>query len=580
MSSKKHRPGHQPQRRRPTSPRTHDRAEDQPLFQALRRALRSDEPVDLLMTVAGIVEATDPRNRDPFSRQEPGMTLDDLVESFLGTPYAETTAALSVLRILVTDPNLAHRIGAELERRRHPMPAWLSGLDRVRVEPDVWFLTHVLGDGDDYLFGVVLESGHAVSALVYVDHNLGTVVKDAFLIGEPLEDVVLKLGTTIEQPEQSLTRTDPASARATVAEAIEHGARIYPPLTSDSWPMCRPVVEWLLRLLPDGGTAPERKEWTDREKAAIADAFFASPFGAPLDGEDQRDLLDSLLWFGTDYANGDPFRWSAVTVEMLLDDWFPRKIVDEAAYLAKLPELLRAFIRYAHDGVGIDPGLTEETLAAVDHYEPSYQRAIRSARLQGPAALLAGMFDADPDDLSVGEIMLEGLERAVGGRLQLQSLDDAPLPDEPFEWAGVPDDIQPVVREVLELCDGFADAHLDVEHRTAMRRFLSRAAVGDPATFRRRASTARGAAAVAWVICRANDSAGGYGAGMTVQDLLAYFGVSGSVSQRAEPLLRANGVDPHSRFGSMDLGAPDLLVSQRRSEIIASRDRWTQEPQR
>ena len=48
----------------------------------------------------------------------------------------------------------------------------------------------------------------------------------------------------------------------------------------------------------------------------------------------------------------------------------------------------------------------------------------------------------------------------------------------------------------------------------------------------------------------------------------------------AEPLLRANGVNPYLRFGSMDLGAPDLLVSQRRSEIIASRDRWTQEPQR
>jgi hypothetical protein len=580
VSRKKHRRSHQPQRRRPPAPRAHDRAEDQPLLQALRLALRSDEPVDLLMTVAGIVEATDPRNRDPFSRQEPGMTLGELVESFLETPYAETTAALSVLRVLLPDPALTARIGEELEHRRYPMPGWLSGLDRVRVEVDAWFLTHVLGDGDDYLFGVVLPSGHAVSALVYVDHNLGSVVKDAFLIGEPLEDVVLKLGTTIEQPEQSLTRTDPASARATVAEAIEHGARIYPPLTSESWPMCRPVVEWLLRLLPDGGAAPERKEWTDREKAKIADAFFASRFGAPLDSEDQRDLLDSLLWFGTDYANGDPFRWSPVTVEMLLDDWFPRKIVDEAAYLAKLPELLRAFIRYAHDRVGINPGLTAETLAAVDHYEPSYQRAIRSARLQGPAALLAGMFDTDPDDLSVGEIMLEGLERAVGGRLQLQSLDDAPLPDEPFEWAGVPDDVQPVVREILELCDGFADAHLDVEHRTAMRRFLGRAAVGDPAIFRRRASTARAAAAIAWVICRANDSAGGYGAGMTVQDLLTYFGVSGSVSQRAEPLLRANGVNPYLRFGSMDLGAPDLLVSQRRSEIIASRDRWTQEPQR
>lgn len=137
----------------------------------------------------------------------------------------------------------------------------------------------------------------------------------------------------------------------------------------------------------------------------------------------------------------------------------------------------------------------------------------------------------------------------------------------------VADDIRPVVKEVLDSCDRCADELLDVEHRTAMRRFLSRAAAGDPAAFRRKASPIRCAAAVAWVICRANDIAGAYWSGLTVHDLLAWFGVKGSMSQRAEPLLRANGVDPHSLFGSMDLGAPDLLTSTRRRQIIAQRDR-------
>jgi hypothetical protein len=186
------------------------------------------------------------------------------------------------------------------------------------------------------------------------------------------------------------------------------------------------------------------------------------------------------------------------------------------------------------------------------------------------------MFDApavDEYDLSIGEIMLEGLDRKVGGRFELQNLDDHPLPDEPFEWAGVADDIRPVIQEMLDACDRCADELLDIEHRTAMRRFLSRAAVGDPAAFRRRASPVRGAAAVAWVICRANDTVGAYWSGLTVQELLAWFGVKGSVSQRAEPLLRANGVDPYRLYGAMDLGAPDLLISKRRADIIASRDR-------
>ena len=310
-----------------------------------------------------------------------------------------------------------------------------------------------------------------------------------------------------------------------------------------------------------------------RRSDAILTDFFGSPYGAPIDGPDERGLLDSVLWFSTGYATGDPYRWSSVTVELLLVDWVPRKIMADPPYLTKLPDLLRAYIRYCHDRQGLRAALTADTLAAVDHYEPEYQRAIRSDRLQGPAALLAGMFPTgDEEDPTVPEIMLESLDRTVGGRIQLMSLDADPLPDEDFEWSGVPDDIAPVVRQVLDLCDGCADQLLEVEHRTAMRRFLSRSAVGDPAIFRRRASLPRAAAAVAWVIGRANDSV--RNDGLTVQELLGHFGVSGSVSQRAEPLLRANGVDPHRLYGTMNLGAPDLLTSTRRAAIIAIRDRY------
>lgn len=347
--------------------------------------------------------------------------------------------------------------------------------------------------------------------------------------------------------------------------------------------MCRPLGEWMLRMLPAGGVVPERREWVDRERDEIADAFLASPMAAGLD-DDHRDLLDSVLWFGTDYGPGDPLRCSPVNVEMLLADWFPRKVYGEPAKLSKLPELLRAFIRYCHAERGIRPSSTTETLAAVDDWEPDYQIAIRSTRPQGPEALAArlldargGALDADLDlDLDIEEIMLELLSAEVGGRLQLMGLDDEPLPDEPFEWAGIADDIRPAVQEVLEACDRVAEELLDVEHRTAMRRFLGRAAVGDSSIFRRKASPARGAAAVAWVIARANDTAGGHRSELTVGELLGAFGVTDSVSQRAEPLLRANGVDPHERYGSIRLGTPDLLVSSTRAGLIEMRNRYPQ----
>lgn len=525
--------------------------------------------------VSGLLELTGPRSRDPFSYDEQRIGLDELVESFIGTSYAETSAALTAMRALVPDKEIAALIGREVAVRPQPMPEWLAGLDQARAEPEFWFMTHVLGDGDDYVFGVTLPSGHSLSALVYVDHNLGTVVKDAFVVPESLDNLVVKV-SSITDADQSMTLVDAAAARAVIEEAIDHGSRMYPPLESDSWPMCRPLIEWLLRLFPSGGVAPERKEWSDEEAAAIAEDFFTSDFGAGLDRPDERGLLESVLWFGTDYGPGDPLRWSPVNVEMLLADWFPRKVVADTAFLAKLPTLLRAFIRYCHDRRRIRAALTQETLDAVDDWEPDFQRVIRTDRPQGPAALLARMVPAsvDEDDISLAEIMLEGLDREVGGRFQLQNLDDAPLPDEPFEWAGLAEDIRPVVQEVLDRCDRCADELLDVELRTAMRRFLSRAAVGDPAAFRRKASPDRGAAAVAWVICRANNAIGATWSPLSVQELLGWFGVKGSVSQRAEPLLRANGVDPHRRFGTMALGATDLLTSKRRGEIIAQRDYW------
>lgn len=575
MAKKKHgRGGGRQQQRRHNPVRPAHGAQDQQLFQGLRSALRSGEPLDLLAVVSGFLEVTDPRSRDPFARDEQRTSLAELVESFVGTPYAETTAALTATRAMVADEVLAARIGRELATRRHPMPDWLSGLDQARVEPDVWFLTHVLGDGDDYLIGVTLPSGHALSALVYVDHNLGSVVKDAFVVPGPLEDLALKVGTTIDDPDQSLTRTDAASARAVMEAAIDQGSRLYPPLESDSWPMCRPLVEWMLRMLPSGGVASGPREWSDEEMAAVAAEFFASPFGISFDREDERSLLDSLLWFATTYATGDPWRWSPVTVEMLLADRFPRKIIAEPSYLAKLPDLLRAYIRYCHDRNGIRAHLTSETLAAVDHYEPDYLQLIDSDRQRAMAGLASALLESERiEHLSDEELHLEYIADEAGGVDALVKLDAEPLPDEEFNWASIADEIRPTVRAILDECDACADALLDPEHRTAMRRFLARAATNDPALFRRKGSPVRGAAAVAWVIGTANRTIGAWRSPMASKDLLAHFGITGSVSDRAQSLIRAAGIDLRLTYGSLRVGDPGLLVSRRRRELVEERDR-------
>ncbi len=580
------RPGQQHGESAPRPPRREERGQPD-LLAETHRALRRDHPFPLLGLVSSLLAVVDPRSQDPFQRargERPnGPSLTELVGSFIDVRLRETTALLHVIGEMVDDELLAARIRRELELREHRLPAWLEGLAPLEVYRAVG-MSHVLGDGDNVMLAARTASGHELAVVAYIDHNLGTLIKDAFVVPELLEVVIERLREAAEDdPDIRLQDLDLANARAWLVEAGETAAITFPAFESDAWPACRPLVEWVVRQLPEGGRGYVRPEWDHQARHDLAERFFSSSFGVGLDEEDQ-ELFDSVLWFACDYGPGDPIRWSPTAVEILFNDWLPRKVVADVRFLARAPRLLRAFVRFCHAERGIRPSLTEETLAAIDWWEPDYQRAIRSSRLQGPAALVAvvGALDGDEvwpgwDDepVSFEEAMLDLLCEAVGGEEALAALDDHPLPDEPFDWDGVPGDIADRVAEVLALCDRCCHELLDSEHRTACRRVLARVATGDPAVFRRKARAETAAAAICWIIGKANDLFSTSAGGMYVKELTEWFGITqGSVSPRAATLLRAAGFDGRSFAYQPSLGTPELLVSGRRRRIIERRDRF------
>jgi len=556
------------------------------LLADVRRALADEHPLGLLALVSSLLAAVDARQRSPLERtREPERTTlssDELVRSFIKVDRPETSALLAVIAQMHPDELMRARARRELATRSHVLTAWLAGLATVEAYRTVE-MVHVLGDGDNIMIGVHLPGADELAVVVYIDHNLGTVVKDAFVVPEPLGDLVEFMHTKTDDPDTTWDELDPADAKARIAEAIDTGAITYPPFETDTWPACRPLVEWITRLLPDGEHTYERPDWDDAALEKLAHRFFASDFGVGLDDDEHRGLLDSLLWFGSGYGPGDPLRWSPVAVEIVLADWIPRKIIAPANYLAKAPALLRAFIRFCHHDRGIRASLTAETLEAVDEWEPEYQQVIRSPRPQGPAAILATMGLVDPDGpwsmpedepLDYREIMLDTLRRAVGGEEALDALDDHPLSDEPFAWADIPTDIHDRVGNVLAFVDRCCDDLLDIEYRTACRRFLARAASGNPEAFRRRARPDTAAAAVCWVVGKANNLFSSNGGGMLVKDVMEHLGLqNSSVSQRAATLLRAAGFST-SRYGAIELGSPQYLVSTRRRRILDLRDRY------
>ena len=385
-------------------------------------AVSADDPLALLGLVSTLLAALDPGRGGPFGPQREVPSRDEFLRSLLEVDLPETSALLAVIAEFSDDAVLGRRIRRELAGRTHRLPDWLADLHRAEPTGRAVEIVHVLGDGDNLMLDVRLPGGYEFTAVVYIDHNMGTLVKDAFVVPGPVGDLVEQMLSIAADPDTEARDLDPADARARISEAIELGSITFPPFETDTWPACRSLVEWAAGMLPAGGAGYRRPEWDTDAVTALAHRFLASPFAVGVDGPDHRGLLESLLWFGTDYGPGDPLRWSPTAVEILLVDWLPRKIVAEASYLAKAPDLLRAFIRFCHHERGIRADLTAQTLGAVDVYEADYQRIIRSPRPQGPAALLASIgaladgpwqpSDGTPADLPT--IMLDTLRRAVG----------------------------------------------------------------------------------------------------------------------------------------------------------------------
>ncbi|MDN4475809.1 hypothetical protein QQX09_08060 [Demequina sp. SYSU T00192] len=268
---------------------------------------------------------------------------------------------------------------------------------------------------------------------------------------------------------------------------------------------------------------------------------------------------------------GGPMRWDARVVGHLVRVWAPG-IAKNCGAAEAMPSVLAAFVRFVHRREGVDRVTSREVAREIHE---AVQAGFGSGEWSG-----RGYRDPWLRDAAVreeGERARERLAASVGGPDALAALDAEPIPDEDFVWDGIADDIRTRVAEHLVLLDEVANGHLDVEHRTAMRRLLARIAIADAATFRRECSVVRGAAGMCLVVCEANDTVAAYRQGANVKVLAGWFGTDGGVSGRAHTFRRAIGAPfVLDRIGTrepMPLGSADLLVSSRRAAIIEERDR-------
>ena len=215
------------------------------------------------------------------------------------------TALLAVIaELLVDDPAAQLRCRREVAERDEHLPRWIAALPRVDVYRAVR-RTNVFGDVDEVVIGMRLDGGHELTVAVRIDHNLWSSVADAGVVPDPIDEAlarVAELSSDTDVSEMTL-----ADARVWIEDALNK-----PTLApeTDTWPLYRALVQWLVGRLPEGGEhRSPAGEWESDEE--LCDRFFATSSAAPFTDPSHRELLLELFETGT----GDPLRWSAARVE-------------------------------------------------------------------------------------------------------------------------------------------------------------------------------------------------------------------------------------------------------------------------
>ncbi len=569
------------------------------LVGALRAALRSDDPTALTTLVSSLLSVTDAWRPETAETNDPDdaadadaalVPLDALVESFVGTPYAETTATLHVIAALLPDELDAARVRRALAGRRHPVPEPVRGVRDITVEQAAK-IGDDLGDGDNVILGLAWPGIGGVTVVIYVDEAFGTRVKDVFLLPKPFDDVCARYRDLLFENggrTSELAEITTADARAGIQQAIDRGEAPDAPLAPEDWadpegdplgwPAARPFVEMLLRRMPAGGTSVLTS--SAQPEVSVLEAvqgYLGSPEAQGLPVNADHEEAAFLLAGDAAACAGHPLRWSPVQVELALTQRLSWSRDATEAALDGVEEVLPAFIRYAHRRLEVSAAATAETLAAVDEWMPVFallRDAAPAVRWREISPLIEAFESGEHAPL-----LLHSLAEGVGGPDVLDGLDTEPLPAEPLVLDHVAADVQDTAAEIAALADEWLDSSPRVAHlgpvlgewRTAAHRLLVGATVKDPGWLRRRASLRGRACGLLWATGIANRLVGPHGA-VLAKDLAADFGISGAPSTKGASLLRAwagGGWVNADRLG--DAG---LLVSTQRAAIIALRDSY------
>lgn len=325
----------------------------------------------------------------------------------------DTTDALATLRALSgvgrKDERARARVYADrLASHGLPEPAWAAAIGAARPVAAALQVDDTFDDGVSVIieFDGIGSEPHSLG--IYIDHNMGGLVKDVFLAG-PLSEIRPKLsGRAPNGVRLAVRGLDLAEARARVASALDVLDHTYdPPVDPDVWRL-RALIDARIELLPSGfALDDDYQEIPQADRDRLLGDFLASPHGASWRAnEHAEDIVATVIDFGADYNHGGPLRWSPVVVEIFMTSWLARRVIREAAFFELVPEVLPDWVAYAGRRRDVPAKAVSEAIDAVAAYRDEMLDATSDPDAWGPAKTFAaaaqdaGVDLADPDALN------------------------------------------------------------------------------------------------------------------------------------------------------------------------------------
>jgi hypothetical protein len=275
-------------------------------------------------------------------------------------------------------------------------PQWVAGIGTAQAT-QAWRATDVCGDQDALMIGFAYPGGGDHCMMVLVDHVLGGIAKDAAVLGPPAEVIPLWQATSdvdvVEEPVSVI-----AGRAMAAVEWTDH--TIDAPVTDD---FVETAALLSSRLGPIAAPSAEREPLAPDTREQLVKTFLADSAGA-LYARDPGAwyLIDAAVDYRCDHHHADPLRWSPTATKLFLLDFAPRKMSTDRDNLARIPEVLRAWVRWASPRAGLPDQLTAATLAAIDEVENEFGAALDDEHRWGPAKRIAMRMMAagvDPSDL-------------------------------------------------------------------------------------------------------------------------------------------------------------------------------------